>query len=90
MIFKSKRMLDDDVKHPFCHFIQYGWYFIRASSESLDGVGFLHTFVVEKETMAEWKAIVDKLNPIIYKRYEEDYDFVVDGSSCHNNQFCKE
>lgn len=34
----------NDVKYPFCHFIQHGGYFIRAMSESLAGVRFLHTF----------------------------------------------
>lgn len=62
--------LMNDVKHPFRHFIQYGWCFIRAGLESLVGIVFLLTFASVT---------------IIYKRYEEDNDFVVDGSSCHNN-----
>lgn len=44
-----KRMYDyKKVKHPFCHFIQHGGCFVRATSESLASIGFIYTFASEK------------------------------------------
>ena len=79
---------------PFCHLVHTEWYFIQGKFGYLADRNNLFTFalVIGKRWKRKNRGTKKmKYNPFLYIiRYEEDYDFVDDGSNCHHNQFCKE